>query len=264
MNILAIETTGKYAGVSLAKDECLFTKKNENEMEHLAKILPMAKELLIENKLQIDDIDAMAVSIGPGSFTGMRIGIAFARSIAQAKDIRCIAVNTLEAFTFSKGFEQVDAVFCAPMLDARRGQVYAALYEKKDGQFCDQILSTDIYLLQEYLDKIREIILLGCNEEMKIFFTGDASEKYIKEIENWAHDLSQSSSVKIIAYFENSGEVIQSSENVAKLAKKMYAENMFTDYSELLPNYLRKSEAERKLDKEKQKELEIAADRINI
>ena len=74
MNILAIETTGKYASVCLLKDDVLLDlKTNENEMEHLAMLLPMAEELLAENKLQIDDITALAVSVGPGSFTGMRI-----------------------------------------------------------------------------------------------------------------------------------------------------------------------------------------------
>ena len=212
MNILAIETTGKYASVCLLKDDVLLDlKTNENEMEHLAMLLPMAEELLAENKLQIDDITALAVSVGPGSFTGMRIGIAFVRCIAQAKSIKCIAVNTLEAFTRSEGFETSGAKLCMPMLDARRGQVYAALYEKMGEAVFKEAVGTDVYMLQEYLDKAGQFICENCENGTEIFFTGK-----------------------------------------------------FTDYKELLPNYLRKSEAERKLDDEKQQQLKSASEIINV
>lgn len=265
MNILAIETTGKYASVCLLKDDVLLDlKTNENEMEHLAMLLPMAEELLAENKLQIDDITALAVSVGPGSFTGMRIGIAFARCIAQAKSIKCIAVNTLEAFTRSEGFETSGAKLCMPMLDARRGQVYAALYEKTGEAVFKEAVCTDVYMLQEYLDKAGEFICENCENGVEIFFTGNACIKYKKELLNWLESISQLNDKTVIATFESVGRVETSAENIAKRARKIYAEGKFTDYKELLPNYLRKSEAERKLDDEKQQQLESASEIINV
>ncbi|MGP1569470.1 MAG: tRNA (adenosine(37)-N6)-threonylcarbamoyltransferase complex dimerization subunit type 1 TsaB [Eubacteriales bacterium] len=265
MNILAVETTGKYASVCLIHDAKSAFKKNENEMEHLATILDMARELLADCKLSIDDIDALAVSVGPGSFTGMRIGTAFVRCISQAKNIRCIAIDTLEAFTFSSGFERSSAMFCAPMLDARRGQVYAAFYEKAEDAFCKEVVNTDVYMMQDFLDKLREMLLLeNDKKEIRIFFTGNACEKYKKELQNWSQSLSQIGNTNFIACFEKNGEFEQSAVNVGAMARKMYEAGSFTDYSEILPKYLRKSEAERKLDKEKQQELESATDKINI
>jgi universal bacterial protein yeaZ len=265
LNILAIETTGKYASVCLLKDDVLLDlKTNENEMEHLAMLLPMAEELLAENKLQIDDITALAVSVGPGSFTGMRIGIAFVRCIAQAKSIKCIAVNTLEAFTRSEGFETSGAKLCMPMLDARRGQVYAALYEKTGEAVFKEAVGTDVYMLQEYLDKAGQFICENCENGTEIFFTGNACIKYEKELLKWLESISQLNDRTVIASFESGDRVETSAENIAKRARKMYAEGKFTDYKELLPNYLRKSEAERKLDDEKLKQLTSASEIINV
>lgn len=261
-----METTGKYASVCLAIDEeFLFVKKNDEEMAHLSKLLPMAQELLAESKLPIDDIDALAVSIGPGSFTGMRIGAAFARGISQAANIKCIAVNTLEAFTFSCGFESSEAALCAPMLDARRGQVYAALYEKNGETAKTEALATDVYMLDEYLRKLADYIAQNYEgKEVTIFFTGSGSGKFEEEIKEWANKTSQLNDIAVIPSFEAIENLEQSAENIAKAARKKYRAGEFTEYERLLPIYLRKSEAERKLDLQKQRELRLAVDRINI
>ena len=151
-----------------------------------------------------------------------------------------------------------------PMLDARRGQVYAALYEKTGEAVFKEAVGTDVYMLQEYVDKAGLFICENCENGTEIFFTGNACIKYEKELLKWLESISQLNDRTVIASFESGGHVETSAENIAKRARKMYAEGKFTDYKELLPNYLRKSEAERKLDDEKLKQLTSASEIINV
>lgn len=274
MNILALETTGKYASVCLLNDMGAFKKVSLEEMNHLQGLLTMAEELLVKCKLQIDDVDAIAVSIGPGSFTGMRIGIATARAISEAKGIKCIAVKTLESFEFSESENSAEANIFVPMLDARRGQVYSALYIKGKDALSKEEFATDIYMIDELLEKIarfaREEFESG---ELCIFFTGDASIKYRQKIEDWAQaygeeyaklpiESKQCASIK--AVFERDEDVHQNAKRVAKRAYFSYLNGEFTSFSDIKPMYLRGAEAERKLQKEKHDELENAIDKISI
>jgi len=101
MYILAIETTGPHCSAALIDENGnVMEKSSGGTLNHLQNLLPMVKELLDDCKLQIDDVAAVAVSCGPGSFTGIRIGVTTARALCQAVDKPAIAVPTLKSFVY--------------------------------------------------------------------------------------------------------------------------------------------------------------------
>jgi tRNA threonylcarbamoyladenosine biosynthesis protein TsaB len=103
MKILAIETTGPIASVALAdgeNGESPLERRSGEEMNHLRNLPGLIDGLLKDSQLSMSDIDRVAASIGPGSFTGIRIGISFARALAQVKSIKTIGVPTLESFVY--------------------------------------------------------------------------------------------------------------------------------------------------------------------
>ncbi len=131
MKILAIDTSAVIASCALCEGESpLAVYSQKAGLNHSETMLPMVKNLLDNTKTDIDDIDLFAVSAGPGSFTGIRIGTSTIKGLAFGKNKPCIGVSTLEAMAKTIGTFAVDAVIC-PVMDARRNQLYNALFEVK-------------------------------------------------------------------------------------------------------------------------------------
>lgn len=138
--ILNIETSTEVCSVVLAKDgEILFEKESAEGLNHSELLTVFIEELFAENKLKMNILDAVAVSKGPGSYTGLRIGVSVAKGLCYALGIPLIAVGTLDAMGFyaSQNVNHSGAsataknmLFC-PMIDARRMEVYTALYNSK-------------------------------------------------------------------------------------------------------------------------------------
>ena len=127
MYILALETTGAHASVAIINEEGKIAEKvSDSVLNHLQNLMPMTKELLDEQGLSIGDMTAIAASQGPGSFTGIRIGVSSARALAQVTGIETVAVPTLKAFAYNA--PDFDGLIC-PVFDARRSQVFAAAYK---------------------------------------------------------------------------------------------------------------------------------------
>ena len=128
MNILAVESSGLVASAAVIEDDLLKTEFTvNNRLTHSETLLPMIRNMLDIAALDLHKIDAIAVSAGPGSFTGLRIGAATAKGLALALNIPVISVSSLQAMAY--GLCQVsDAVIC-PIMDARREQVYSAAYQ---------------------------------------------------------------------------------------------------------------------------------------
>ncbi|NLD20755.1 MAG: tRNA (adenosine(37)-N6)-threonylcarbamoyltransferase complex dimerization subunit type 1 TsaB, partial [Clostridiales bacterium] len=104
MYILAIETTGAFASVALMKDDKIIGQEHGSDrFSHLQNLMPQVKAIVNEQRLPLDDITAIAVSCGPGSFTGIRIGVSSARALSQALDIPCVEVPSLEALAMNAG-----------------------------------------------------------------------------------------------------------------------------------------------------------------
>ncbi len=129
MKILAIDTSAVIASCALCEDETPIAVYSQKAgLNHSETMLPMIKNLLDNTKTDISEIDLLAVSAGPGSFTGIRIGIATIKGLTFGQNKPCVGVSTLEAMAKSIGTFAVDAIIC-PVMDARRNQLYNALFE---------------------------------------------------------------------------------------------------------------------------------------
>lgn len=134
MKILALESSAVSASVALTEDEKLVAQSFQNcGLTHSRTLLPMAEALLQNCGVTLADVDAIAVAHGPGSFTGVRIGVATVKGLALGADKPCLGVSTLDAM--AHGARALGGRLCCVM-DARAGQVYNALFEVRDGQIC--------------------------------------------------------------------------------------------------------------------------------
>lgn len=138
MLILAFESSAKPASAALVKDGQLLSQYTQcSALTHSRTLLPMAEDMLKNAELRLSDVDLIAVAHGPGSFTGIRIGVSTVKGLAWAAEKPCVGVSTLEAMAWH-GLA-VGGYIC-PVMDARRSQVYNALFEIKDGKpvrLCD-------------------------------------------------------------------------------------------------------------------------------
>lgn len=221
MLILAIESSAKAASVALLRDgELVAQYKQCSGLTHSRTLLPMVEDMLKNTEIAGKDIDAFAVAQGPGSFTGIRIGISTVKGLAWALDKPCIGVSTLEAMAWHGAM--VGGLVC-PVMDARRSQVYNALFEIENGKV-------------KRLCPDRAISLLELAEELKAdgrapLLVGDGTELTAKYLED-----------KGIGFKKASGDlVMQSAWGVAAAAQDKTPESVH----ELLPVYLRLSQAER-------------------
>ena len=147
MKLLVIDTSGPVCGVAVMEDRkvlCEYTAQNRNT--HSANLMPMAEAALASAGVTREELDAVAAVTGPGSFTGVRIGVATAKGLAHGLGIPCIAVDALEALSRSAG--SFDGIIC-PIQDARAGQVYGAAF--RNGV---RLLGDEPLKLGEFLAKI--------------------------------------------------------------------------------------------------------------
>lgn len=132
MLILAFESSARPASVALLRDGELLSQYSQcSQLTHSRTLLPMAEDMLKNTELSLDDVDLFAVAHGPGSFTGVRIGVSTVKGLAWAADKPCVGVSTLEAMAWHGA--AVGGLIC-PVMDARRSQVYNALLEIRDGR----------------------------------------------------------------------------------------------------------------------------------
>ena len=134
MKILAIDTSATVASAALCEDdEPIAVYSQKSGLTHSQTMLPMIRDLMRNAGAAIDDIDMMAVSAGPGSFTGVRIGISTIKGLAFGKNKICVGVSTLEAMAWNIASFCTDALVC-PVMDARRGQLYTAIFKPYNGK----------------------------------------------------------------------------------------------------------------------------------
>ena len=232
MIILSLDCTSRYSSVALTDgDKILGSQFLDCGNTHSETLLPTVISLLEYNHLHSDDVDLFACSAGPGSFTGVRIGVSLLKGLASAKDKPCIGVSTLEALAENLPYE--NAVLC-PVMDARRQEVYNALFKRENGKLVR--LTSDRQIPLAELDK--ELQGYG----LPIYLCGDG------------YALAKG---KLEVTTENTPALLtpQNAVSVASIAKKIYESAPEADYSEekLQPIYLRACQAEReRLEKETQ------------
>lgn len=165
MTILAVDTTGPVASVAVSANGVILYEASANAgLTHSSAIQPMIDEALRMSSVSPDDIDAFACVAGPGSFTGVRIGVCAVKGMAQALGKKCVELDSLEVLAMAKyGFS---GVIC-PILDARRGQVYAAAFEFISGDRPKRLLDDEALLLGEYLKKLPEGRLMFVGDGVK-------------------------------------------------------------------------------------------------
>ncbi len=160
MKILAFESSAKAASVALCEDEFLIAQSYQNNgLTHSTTLMPMAEDLLKRCNVKLEEIDCLAVANGPGSFTGLRIGISAVKGLAWGAEKACTGVSTLESMAWN--LAHMNAIVCCAM-DARRQQVYNAVF-RADGEKLERLTPDRAISLEELaaeLKQLRETIQL--------------------------------------------------------------------------------------------------------
>ena len=226
MKILAIESSAIVASVAIVEDEKIIAEYTmNNKKTHSQTLLPMIDEICKLVEYDLTEIDAIAVSAGPGSFTGLRIGSATAKGLGLALKKPLIHVPTVEAMAYNF-FSTED--YIVPIMDARRNQVYTGIYEKT-GSRAKEVLPQCIMMIEELLVKINEL-------QHSVLFLGDGVPAFQKLIEEKA---------EVPVRFAPANLNHQTAGAVAELAKIYFAEGRMETAAEHAPDYLRLSQAER-------------------
>lgn len=161
MKILAIEASGPVAGAALHNGEKLLGEMSlQTGLNHSVTLMPLVEELLARTGTQTSELTAIALTAGPGSFTGLRIGAATAKGLAFALSVPVVPVSTLDSLACNLPF--ANGLVC-PLMDARKGQVYAALYRCGSGRPV-RVLEPEALALPDFLAKIPEgepVVFLG-------------------------------------------------------------------------------------------------------
>ena len=225
MKILGIESSSLVASIAIVEDENMLAEYTVNfKKTHSQTLLPMLDEVMRMLGMELQEVDAIAVSGGPGSFTGLRIGAATAKGLGFALQKPLIHVPTLDATAYNLCGS--DALIC-PIMDARRNQVYNGLY------YCDRDLK--VICAQRAVDMHELILELNARGE-RVIFLGDGVPVYQKIIEN---------EITIPYTFAMAHQNRQRAASVASLGLCYARENKMVSASDFAPNYLRKSQAER-------------------
>ena len=169
MNILAIDTSGPVAGVALMQRGVITHEiMASHGLTHSETSMPMVDDVLHAANLSPEQVDLLAVVAGPGSFTGVRIGVCAAKGLAHAWNRPVVPVNSLEAL--SAGAYGFHGVIC-PILDARRSQVYCAAYRFEEGELPEAVLPMQAIALDDFLAQLpKEEKLLFLGDGLKVHF----------------------------------------------------------------------------------------------
>ena len=165
--VLAVDTSGPVAGCAVLKDGRIAHVVAMNHgLTHSQTIMPAVDAALEGAGVRCGDVDVFAAVAGPGSFTGVRIGVCAVKGLAHAVGRPCVAVHALEAL--SMNFYGFDGL-CCPILDARRGQVYCAAYDMKDG-LPSEVVAPDALPLEAFIEKL--------GADRRLVFVGDGVPAY--------------------------------------------------------------------------------------
>ncbi len=226
MKILALESTAKVASVAVTDDEKLLAGETSDGCFTQSEVLlPTVMKLLSACALSFSDIDLFAVTRGPGSFTGVRIGVATVKGLAFGRNVPCVGVSTLTSLAENlHGFEGL----IVPVMDARRNEVYTAVFQgTKDGvsRLCED-MAISISALRDMLEK---------TDIRPIYFVGDGYEPVMGALADCG-----------LSILETPKELrLESAYSTARVALREYRSGQFVSDRDLSPSYLRLPQAER-------------------
>ena len=226
MKILGVDSSGLVASAAILSGDAIVAEFTvNNKQTHSQTLLPMIKEVVDYAGIPLEELDAIAVAAGPGSFTGLRIGSATVKGLGLVLDKPVIPVPTLEGLAYQ--LAEADGFIC-PIMDARRNQVYTGVYEMREGELISVIdqCAMDIHDLLKELAKY----------PVKVHFLGDGVPVYEEIIREEAVNEYQFAPCHLSR---------QRAAAVAALGECYYHQGKIETAAEHRPVYLRKSQAER-------------------
>ena len=234
MKVLGIDTSSNATSIAVIEDNKLICEYTVNtKTTHSQKLMPMIENMLKISEVNVNDMDMIAICQGPGSFTGLRIGMATAKALSHVNNLPIVGVNSLELL--AGNMDLSDKKICS-ILDAQRTQVYMGQYKFENNKLVE-IKSVDVVEIDELLEELK-----SSNEEW--ILVGEAVYKYedkIKEIEN----------ICVPAPSHN----VNKASSLCSIAMSKYNQNIDVyDCYSINPVYIRKSQAEVQYD-EKMKRL---------
>lgn len=227
MKVLGLDTSTLMTTCAIMEDDLLLGEFSLNlDMSHSEALVPMIKSLMDNLKLRMEELDLIAVSTGPGSFTGLRIGVTTAKSFAHVLNKPIVGVSSLEVLA-NNIF--VDGII-VPMMDARRDRVFTAIYRRKLNHL-EEVLKPNAIEITELISYLKE-------DASEATLVGDGSVVYREELSS-----SLNGSIRF-----SPGELnLSRGSSVAKLGLIKYLKDGSDDFYTLAPDYLRDSQAERNL-----------------
>ena len=234
MKILGVESSATSASVAVVCDGKVISQSFSNTgLTHSQTLMPMVKKTLLKADVTIKDVDYLAVSNGPGSFTGIRIGVSAVKGMADPLNKKCVGVSTLEAI--AKPLENT-GVIAVSVMDARCMQVYTASFDCENGKM-KRLTDDEAISIDELTERLK-------SHEKQVVLIGDGANICYNKMKDIMGNISIASSA--IRY--------QSASSVALIAEEMILndESALIDSGELVPKYLRLSQAERELKKKQE------------
>ena len=219
MVILGVDCSSKQSSVCIMKDDrVIYTAVQATNTTHSQNFLPMIQGALTVCSLTPKDVDLYAVTLGPGSFTGLRIGLAAIKGMASANNTACIGVSSLRALAMAVDLDGI----VIPVFDARRRQVYGCVMDGNN-VICDDFCR-DVSVLEKYMDT-----------EKNVYFVGDGKTLCYNTYKGYSNVKPNSIELPCIA------------QGACLLAKAEYELNGAKTHFDLSPSYLRLSQAEREM-----------------
>lgn len=225
MKILAIETSSKICGVCILENLTIISKQElNNGLTHSESLMPLIKDILSQNKLQLSNIDCVVCDIGPGSFTGIRIGVSTAKAFVDSLNMKYTGVSSLEALAYNV----IDDGLICSIIDARNDNCYFALYNLENKSYLE-IISPVATTLDEMFEKLNNF------NNKPITFVGDGAITYKENIQ------------KNISNSKFASEELNNI-NTSNLALAGFNKLTSGNTLELSPLYLKKPQAQRQLE----------------
>lgn len=230
MRVIALETSSTVASVAIVNDEKIEAEIFlNNKLQHSTVLFPMIENILHSLSIGMEDIDGVVVSKGPGSFTGLRIGVATGKGLAQGSNRKFIGVSTLDSLAYQNSTKNV--LLC-PILNALHDNVYTAVFKEADRDV-ETILEYDAIHIDELLEKLKEY-------DCDVIFSGDGVELHKgKLIDTFGEK----------ARFSLTMNNSPRASSLGLLGIKRINEGKEDSIYSFSPIYIRKSQAEREYDK---------------
>lgn len=227
MNILAFDTSTRSASVAIIKDGILVAENIVNDRRtHSQKLMPILENMMDVASMKIDEIDVFAVCIGPGSFTGIRIGVSTVKAFSHVFNKPIVSVNSLESIASNMVFTERRVI---PIIDAQANNLYMAEYDVKNG-IPVEISGIEVASIDEIIDRYSDL-------KEEVLFIGEGTEKYYSRLSE--------EGFTVVSSVDSTARA----SSVAKIARYKYENGIdVSTFYDVVPMYIRKSQAEIQLE----------------